>query len=91
MSTSLVLTCPVHGSGVGSYEVAGTKFCALCFRDFLVNTNLVSTLQMTEVETEPREAKSGVEVMCIRCGRYWPIADGLACPRCGKQVGNDDA
>jgi len=83
MSVSLVLTCPVHGVDVEPFDIAGTKFCALCLRDFLAKTNLVRELKMTEVEVDQRERGLGETFVCNRCDRVWPVSKGRACPQCG--------
>lgn len=95
MSTSLVLTCPVHGADIEPFDIAGTKFCALCLRDFLAKTNLVRELKMTEVAVDRRERASEILAMrsitCDHCGTTWRFEKGTACPKCGKQAGGDDA
>ena len=85
MSTSLVLTCPVHGTDVEPFEIAGTKFCALCMKSYFkrFQAGHVHELKMTEVEVKPRERKLGKTFVCNRCDHVWQIAMGRACPKCG--------
>ena len=96
MSTSLVLTCPTHGPDVESFDIAGTKFCALCLRDFLASVQTpVRELKMAEVKVDRRERASEILAMrsltCDHCGTSWRFEKGTACPKCGKQAGGDDA
>jgi hypothetical protein len=85
MSVSLVLTCPVHGSDVEPFEVAGTKFCALCLRDYFkrFQAGHVHELKMTEVEVKQPERKLGETFVCNRCDCVWHVNKGRACPQCG--------
>ena len=88
MSTSLVLTCEVHGPDVEPFDIAGRKFCALCLRDYLFTTS-VRELKMAEVKNEPRKRRqpeAGEEFECRHCGTIWEVKKGRACPTCGKDA-----
>jgi len=89
MSVSLVLACPVHGADIEPFEVAGTKFCSFCVRDFFLSAEKwpVHELKMTEVEVKPREERTSDVHVCNRCDRVWPASKGRACPQCGLEAG----
>lgn len=86
MTTSLVLTCPIHGPDIESFTLAGTRFCSLCFHDFLTKSNLVCELSMKEVEVESHLKASGPPsspLTCTRCSHTWDGSLGVSCPKCG--------
>lgn len=88
MSTSLVLYCPTHGPDIEPFEVAGTKFCSVCVRDFFLSAERwpVRELKMTEIEVQPRPRRApklGEQFQCRHCDTIWEVGQGRACPKCG--------
>lgn len=85
-SIDIVLTCPVHGPDEKPFEVAGTKFCAKCVRDFLANGQKgrpISVLEMMQTKRNRGvSAQSGTKTRCS-CGHSW-YEGGTSCPKCGK-------